>query len=374
MLDAMTPPWPARYELLDGLRGLACLAVLLHHLGIAPIGHYAVMVFFVISGYCITASAQAFLRRGLPFGDYLARRARRIYPPYFFAIALFAVSRIMKAFLQGTPYWQPSLLEWIQNLTLTQWVSDLFTHIAWPADNRTLFVSAFWSLNYEEQFYLVIGLALVLAAKYRFGLLPSVVALTMIGLAWNLTFPDGWVTGFFIEYWPNFALGSILYFVLCESAFTWARAPFLVASAFLGLVCAAHFLSWHQSATLETAGRVYGELLLLSGLAIALVLIRPASDRISSSLLWQPVAAIGTISYSLYLIHQFNLTLVAAAANLLVPINAPTPLLVMTQVILHLMLAAVFWYWCERPFLSRRTVALRPSVAVDAEMQPPARD
>jgi peptidoglycan/LPS O-acetylase OafA/YrhL len=196
----------------------------------------------------------------------------------------------------------------------------------------------------------------------------------MIGLAWNFTYRDGWITGFFIEYWPHFALGSILYFVLCESAFTRARAPFLVASAFLGIVCATHVISWHQTLLLEPAGRVYGELLLLSGLSIALVLMRPVSERLSSSLLWRPVAAIGTISYSLYLIHQFNLTLVGAAARLLVPINAPTPLLVMTQIILHLILAGVFWYWCERPFLTRRTVALSPSVAVNPELQTSARD
>jgi peptidoglycan/LPS O-acetylase OafA/YrhL len=56
--------WPARYALLDGLRGLACLGVVLHHLGVAPIGHYCVMVFFVVSGYCIAAAASSGLRNG----------------------------------------------------------------------------------------------------------------------------------------------------------------------------------------------------------------------------------------------------------------------------------------------------------------------
>jgi peptidoglycan/LPS O-acetylase OafA/YrhL len=38
MVDAYTRTWPARYEMLDGLRGLACLGVSLHHLSVAPIG------------------------------------------------------------------------------------------------------------------------------------------------------------------------------------------------------------------------------------------------------------------------------------------------------------------------------------------------
>jgi peptidoglycan/LPS O-acetylase OafA/YrhL len=37
-------PWAPRYELLDGLRGLAALAVVLQHIGIANVGHFAVMV------------------------------------------------------------------------------------------------------------------------------------------------------------------------------------------------------------------------------------------------------------------------------------------------------------------------------------------
>jgi hypothetical protein len=37
MVDAYTRTWAARYEMLDGLRGLACLGVPLHHLSVAPV-------------------------------------------------------------------------------------------------------------------------------------------------------------------------------------------------------------------------------------------------------------------------------------------------------------------------------------------------
>jgi peptidoglycan/LPS O-acetylase OafA/YrhL len=117
--------WPARYELLDGLRGLACIGVLLNQLRIAPIGHYAVMVFFPISGYCITAAAQSCLHRGPSFRDYMLRRVRRIYPPYPLTFASFAATRLAKAYFSGAPAWHPSAAEWLQNLTLTQWGSDL---------------------------------------------------------------------------------------------------------------------------------------------------------------------------------------------------------------------------------------------------------
>ena len=353
MPETYARKWPARYELLDGLRGIACIGVLLHHLAIVAIGHYSVMVFFLISGYCITASAQSCLRRGMSFRNYLLRRVRRIYPPYFLALAFFTGTRFAKACFSGEPAWHPTAIAWLQNLTLTQWVSDLFRHVEWPADNKTLFVSAFWSLDYEEQFYLVIGICLLLAANRGIQVLSSVLVLAFLGLAWNLTFPGGWVTGIFIEYWPHFALGSMLYFVLCEQSRPGPRFAFLAATGALGIFCLMHVWPWIDATDAETVRRAYIELLLLSVTSLALLALRPLSDAIARSTLWRPVAAVGTISYSLYLIHQFNLTLIHAAATFLLPRYASTAALGATQVAMHLCLATAFWYLCERPFLNR---------------------
>ncbi len=334
------------------MRGLACFGVLLHHLGVAPIGHYSVMVFFVISGYCITASAQSCLRRGVSFAAYKSRRIRRIYPPYLIAVAFFAATRLIRPAFTNAPSWHPSWLDWLQNLTLTQWMSIPLHPIAWPDRNPTLFVVAFWSLNYEEQFYLVTGLLLILALRYRVPLVRSVLALGALGLAWNFAIPGGRLYGLFIEYWAHFALGACLYFVLCEYPRRIIWCAFLLAMALLSAYCAAHVLPWGGPADQEML-RSYLELGLLSAVATALLLVRPLSSRISSSLLWRPVAAVGTISYSLYLIHQFNLHLVSAVAAHIVPAAAPAALLIITKVLLHLCIAASFWYLFERPFLNR---------------------
>src|SRR5215471_311552 len=110
--------WPARYELLDGLRGAACLGVLLHHLRVASFGHYAVMIFFVISGYCITASARSCQKTSVTFSEFMLRRARRIYPPYLLALLFFVATRLAKSALTGAGSWHPSFLDLLQNLTL----------------------------------------------------------------------------------------------------------------------------------------------------------------------------------------------------------------------------------------------------------------
>jgi peptidoglycan/LPS O-acetylase OafA/YrhL len=353
--------WPARYDLLDGLRGVACIGVLLHHLGVVPIGHYSVMIFFVISGYCITASARSSLRRGTSFTQYMARRMRRIYPPYLIAISFFACTRWLKSALTHGPAWHPTLLEWLQNLTLTQWMSIPLHPMAWPAANPTLFVAAFWSLNYEEQFYLVTGLIMLLSLRYGVGLIRGVLMLAAMGLLWNAVFPGGRVFGIFIEYWAHFSLGACLFFVLCECPRRSVRLGFLAVIAALGCCCALQISPRLGQPDLETAARVYFELGLLSLVTILLLLVRPLSARISRAVLWRPIAAIGTISYSLYLVHQFNLTLVGTIADHVLPATVPPALRITTEVALHIGIATCFWYLCERPFLNRPRPAETPS-------------
>src|SRR5579863_753084 len=91
--------WKPRYAMIDGWRGLASLGVAASHLGIAAQFNFAqacVMAFFVISGYCITATTQSCIRSKLGPRDYMWRRLRRIYPPYFLAICYFVATRLVK--------------------------------------------------------------------------------------------------------------------------------------------------------------------------------------------------------------------------------------------------------------------------------------
>src|SRR6187455_1953911 len=89
---------PCRYELLTVWRGVACLMVMICHAiftGYArPLpeesnwvytilgkGWLGVPLFFVISGYCITASVCALQSQGISTWQFFRRRFQRIYPP-----------------------------------------------------------------------------------------------------------------------------------------------------------------------------------------------------------------------------------------------------------------------------------------------------
>jgi len=82
-----------RYEALDGLRGVAALAVVLYHASPAghsllPGGYLAVDLFFMLSGFVIDRAYATRLAAGMGLGEFLARRAARLYPAYLLGLAV----------------------------------------------------------------------------------------------------------------------------------------------------------------------------------------------------------------------------------------------------------------------------------------------
>lgn len=349
--------WPYRYELLDGLRGLAALTVVGTHLGVSQLGHAAVMVFFVISGYCVAAAAESCRRKGLSVRQFMWRRLRRIYPPYFFSIVFYALTRVAKLAATGHDNLLRPWTDWLQNLTLTQWVSLLRHPLVDAAGNHTLFVAAYWSLDYEEQFYLVVALALLLAMRRSVPMSVSILALSAMSLAWNVVFP-GTVRGVFIEYWVHFSLGAMLFLALCVFPQRMVRTVFVAAVTALLLYSLSQVLPWH--APLGTAPHVWLDLAVASAFTLALFCGRPLSEHIARQPLWRPIAALGSISYSLYLVHQFNITLAMSVAGRIAPLDWRVAQ-IGVEIAVMLLVATLFWYCCERPFLNRTLAPRAPA-------------
>jgi peptidoglycan/LPS O-acetylase OafA/YrhL len=170
---------------LDGVRGLAILMVLLFHGGIqvipiepGPLGEfrrlltyglYGVDLFFVLSGYLITGILLDSRCAPGYFRTFYWRRSLRIFPAYYFYLAVVFLG-VRTAFrLAGDDPWAdvsawPYLL-YVQNWTI-------------PQGKPHPLLSHLWSLAVEEQFYLFWPAVVYLVPRRR---LPAVCVVLAAG-------------------------------------------------------------------------------------------------------------------------------------------------------------------------------------------------
>ena len=147
---------------LDGLRAIAILLVLLFHLTpghnanqgvrsavfkLAEIGWSGVDLFFVLSGFLITAILLRAKARSLPLRDFLAARVLRIAPAYYLALAIvFVAYPLATGAFVVDPVTQASFWLYVRNFTMN--------HPS-PGGDAPFGLDHFWSLCIEMQFYLL---------------------------------------------------------------------------------------------------------------------------------------------------------------------------------------------------------------------------
>lgn len=328
----MIPPLERnpRYHLLDVWRGLACLMVVLHHAGFAVIFeadrqsgaggweswlrwatasffwrmNLGVPLFFVISGYCIGASVDATRRRGMGSLAFLGRRIWRIYPPYWGALVWFvvvigglnALELEHLTFGNGAHALQldpPGKLEtaqWVGNLTLT----EEWRPLVWRPPGRLVFTRIAWSLCYEEQFYFVCFLTLLIAPRRLYGALTTV---TICAVLLRIIAADigrmSAIEGAFPTLWHEFAVGLAVYWRLNVPGSFWARRGVEVALALLAL--AGVFGNLATPVPYSSA---------ITGLfGLALIALRGWDERADAVRWLRPLRACGRRCYSIYLVH-----------------------------------------------------------------------
>ena len=305
---ALPPRVDHRIPGLDGLRGLAALYVVVHHcwllafpgypantgpgwLGWLAHGRLAVVVFITLSGFSLAISpARNAWRLGGTL-QYARRRARRILPAYWAALAASAlIATIVPSLPLNAP---PTLRSTIVYGLLLQ------DAVAAPAPN-----GAFWSIAVEAGLYL--AFPLVLMTRRRFGATATLAAVTAPVVTAGLLFPalslGPRAIGYTVELAPLFTVGVLAAGIVSASARI-RRLPWLVLAGMAGapvlMLIALRGSTW-------TAGHYYW-LDLAVGPAIGLFLAALATHRpvrLIRLLNCAPLQRLGRFSYSLYLIHM----------------------------------------------------------------------
>jgi len=153
------------YPYFDYLRIVLAIIVMLFHDGLIKwvhSGDLAVQVFFALSGWLIGGILLKLSVKDLP--RFYFNRAFRIWIPYYFALILIIAVSLLRDPI--TPKWMEIVfydLSFVYNIFGPPQLAEYAQFM--PLQSTA---NHFWSVNAEEQFYLVAPILLVLAAS-KFG-------------------------------------------------------------------------------------------------------------------------------------------------------------------------------------------------------------
>lgn len=161
---------------IDGLRALSILAVVAYHVGISQIpgGFVGVDIFFVISGFLIVTHLLSSLHaESFSFGEFWARRALRILPPYLLVIAVCALVAPFILVLPKELTEFGAQAAYSAAMIVNHYFLGQQGYFDGLADTKPLL--HLWSLAVEEQFYLVAPVLMyaLYAACRRLSPLPA---------------------------------------------------------------------------------------------------------------------------------------------------------------------------------------------------------
>jgi exopolysaccharide production protein ExoZ len=374
------------FLLLDAWRGIAALWVVMTHscmafLATGDNGHYlssplyiigikgqlGVVLFFVISGYCIMGAAHATLAAGRTAGRYGLDRFRRIYPPYLAAFIAAACVLFIMGFAQSHHLLPPGHHQlsphvWREPL---YWLANIF--IVQEELGQPMPLLVFWSLCYEIVFYIMIGVLLLIAQacvrrsegeKEAPVFLIGIGALTFLSLVWLIVSPA--TCPFPLNRWYQFGMGSLLFlmFAAKTDSSAWAARGMLILAGILSLL----FALLHDASLGADRFRFFvveeptTNMQAVTGLLFVAILwmLRPYDEKLAHQRSLRPLMWLGTISYSLYLAHLLVLGFVDAGGRRLGFDHQRYWVTYLLEIAVAVVAGWLFFFFIERHFISTR--------------------
>jgi peptidoglycan/LPS O-acetylase OafA/YrhL len=395
-----SPASAARYPSIDGLRATSIIWVVVGHLlslfeSVLPPHEFrgivsnslflpllcsdlGVVIFFVISGFLISDLLMGELQTSgrIDFGRFYLRRAARLLPAYYLALAVYCALRLGSC-----------RTIWSNLLYVNNFITIRRQCMAWT-----------WSLAVEEQFYILCPIALWMIFRWRgparLAALSGLLAIAaimpfIVVIKWGITLP---VPVYPSIYGPRVDVfmdhlydktytrcGAILVGIVIAYLHRYASRPqrilqgrtpgWIAVTASLAAMAA---VSWHpgRSPLFVEHSRLAGILFLGSfytvfAIATGFIVLMTLTDhpagawlrRCLSLRIWYPV---GQLAYSIFLIHPVCILIIyaafAEALSASVWARIGCSLLAAAASVL---VATVMYLFVERPFMNARQAARR---------------
>lgn len=368
-----------RRDDIQGLRAIAVGTVVAFHAGLpVPGGFLGVDIFFVISGFVITAmlGREWAKNQTLRFSTFYARRFRRLTP----ALALLVVGVVVLAAFIASPMGEQQItaktgigaLLLSANIVIAKTTGGYFDA---PAASNPLLNT--WSLSVEEQFYLIFPLVLFvgwkLAKKRATRFMPFLLVGVVGGISFAIamleaaghTIPllPSWLSGFYgptSRAW-EFAAGAILALLAFKiEPLMNSRIGLILGS--LGVMGIAASLYLVDDQTIWP-----GPLTILPVMSTMCLLVAgyAESNAVSRFLGRSPFVHVGNISYSLYLWHWPFIVF----ALMLWP---TAPGVAVIAAIASIVPSLISYRWLEQPIRNLREVSKRMMTLIVACTMIPA--
>lgn len=281
---------------INGLRAIAVLPVIFFHAGINGFdgGFLGVDVFFVISGFLITANIIKSQKcEDFSLLSFYDKRARRILPPLI--LTLFITTIL--SFIFMLPY---DLKNFGQSLVSTSLgANNILLYLTsgyWSLASEFKPLYHTWSLGVEEQYYFIIPIIFILFLRKQKLLHITVISFFLISFLSSYLIENKEFNFLMImtRFWELCA-GSLLAMYMSKRATIKSE---LLSTTGLFFI----FLSYYNPYFLSNNSAIINSTPVLGALMI-IAFTKPDSYiyKILSS---KPIILIGLSSYSIYLLHQ----------------------------------------------------------------------
>jgi peptidoglycan/LPS O-acetylase OafA/YrhL len=331
---------------LDGLRGIAILAVVFYHCEgkftgtelhkIVEWGWAGVNLFFVLSGFLITGIILDSRDDPHFFRNFYARRSLRIWPVYVLLLLLvFVLVPLVfdgfwtAAYLTRHAPW-PYLVLFVQNLFV----------LSLPGT-----IGPTWSLAIEEQFYVVWApvARFIRNRNLMIALLMVIVASPFMRAANHGSLTPTHT----LIHLDGLAFGSLIAVALRTLNWSAARFRNVAIAAIATAIPILAYLLYVGSAFSDSFLA-----LLFAGMLLLALTTSGSRGLYNRALNVAPLRFYGRISYGLYMIHILAFTLIGAFDEKMSPYGVGGSMTVVAvRIALATLVATAMWYCFEQPIL-----------------------